>query len=56
MAADGVRAGRLPVVAVGAPEPPVDDGGVSDSGDSADEVGSGTVEAAQQKHVLVKHQ
>lgn len=54
MAADGVRTGRLPVVAVGAAEPPVVDGGVkpcvlSDSGDSADEVGSGTEEAAQQK-------
>jgi hypothetical protein len=37
MAADGVRTGRLPVVAVGAPESTVGDGGVkvgvvSDSG------------------------
>lgn len=48
MAADGVRTGRLPVAAVGAPEPAVGDGGVRagvvpESGTSADGVGSGTM-------------
>lgn len=54
MAAEGVRTGRLPGIAFGAAEPPVVDGGVksgvlSDSGDSAEEVGAGTEEAVQQK-------
>lgn len=54
MAAEGVKTGRLPGVAVGSSDPPVVVGGVkagvvSDSGDSAGETGSGIEEASQVK-------
>lgn len=63
MAAElGVRAGRLPVVAVGASDPPVVVGGVksgvvSDSGDCTGESGFGIEEAAQikRKKVWIYH-
>jgi hypothetical protein len=50
----GVRTGRLPVVDVGAPVSPVDDGGVrrgvvSDTGGRVDGVGSGTTGAAHKE-------
>lgn len=52
MAADGVRTGRLPIVAVGALESTVGAGGVrgvvSDSGAWVGDMGSGTEEAAQE--------
>lgn len=49
----GVRTGWLPVVDAGAPESPVDDGGVRrgvvpDAGGRAEGVGSGTTAAAHQ--------
>ena len=58
MAEDGVRTGRLPVVAVGASELVVDggvkSGVVSVSGAWAGDVGSVTEEADQQNKLLVR--